>query len=326
MITRTPGFVPQNRALSFSSEVRSQAANAVGMGNCCAQAALLALISTYGGESVLVNGEHYLVFSVASPAVARLLFRLSKQIFQNRPRVDREFSPKLKRKRLFRVWLELGNANFQKLSSLEELKQQVIKRSCCRRSFLRGAFLGCGSMVDPDKAYHLEFSAADSLLDWVEDLLHKEGIQPKRCQKTGQYNETLYLKNSGEIAQLLTIFGAHRAVLKLEEVLLSKELRNSVQRTVNCETANLERTVTTATRQVQEIEMLLDKDILTNLPSELQETAILRVDNPYASLQELALLHDPPKSKSAINHRLRKLHEIARENGMTSSKLTMEKA
>jgi hypothetical protein len=312
LIRGNPGFKPQKSSFSFSSEVRNQVASAMKLDDCCAQAALLALSSTCGGESKFLDGENFLVFSVASPAVARSLFKLVRKIFSDRPRVERQFSPKLRRKRLFRIWLRLDADDFERLASLETLKKRIRKRSCCRRSFLRGAFLGCGYMVDPERAYHLEFSAPEEMAEWISDLLEKEKIFPGCYQRSGQSNLTLYIKSSEEISSFLSVVGAHRALLQLEDVLMSKELRNNVQRVVNCETANLERTVTTAARQLEEINFLQERGILGDLAIELVETALLRIEHPYASLQELAALHDPPMSKSAINHRLRRIREISK--------------
>lgn len=310
MIRRfAPGL--QSGHFSFSAEVRNQVAAALEQKDCCAQAALLALISTCGGESRQQGEDHFLVFSVSNLAVARALFRLSCRIFSDRPQFERQFSQKLGRKRLVRMVLRLAPDDFKRLASLDELKKRFRRRSCCRRAFLRGAFLGCGSMVDPERAYHLEFSAPGGLASWIQDLLELEEIHAGSYQRGGSTNFTLYIKSSEEITRFLSIVGAHPALLKLEDILMSRDLRNNVQRAVNCETANLERTVSTANRQLEDIERIQEAGKLGELPNELIETVRLRLEHPYASLQELASLHTPPCSKSGINHRLRRLRQFA---------------
>lgn len=295
------------KPLSFSQAVRSQLANLPAEKPCCERALLLALFSVCGKDAATMNGEPCLALAVDNAAVARLLFRLAKNAFSSPPHLAPHGTGK---GQAYRLFIPLKNEGLGGETSMKDLERQIRKRACCRRAFLRGAFLGCGSVVDPERAYHLEFTAPGEVSAWIVLLLEVEGIRAGNYQRTGGDHWTAYVKKSEDIATFLTMIGAVQGLLKFEEVLISRDLKNNVQRTVNCETANLERTVTTAQSQIAHLKALQSLGQLDELPAELQETAMLRIENPYASLAQLAELHDPPLSKSAVNHRLRRLLKV----------------
>jgi len=292
------------RPLSFSQDVRTQLANLPPGKPCCERAMLLALFSVCGKDAAMMDGEPCLALAVDNAAVARLLFRLAKNAFSTQPHLAPHGGGK---GQAYRLFIPLTEEGLGRETSMDDIERQIRKRSCCRRAFLRGAFLGCGSVVDPDRAYHLEFTAPGDVSVWIVDLLDAEGIRAGNYQRGGSGQWTAYVKKSEDIATFLTMIGAVQALLKFEEVLISRDLKNNVQRAVNCETANLDRTVTTAQAQISHLTALQASGRLGDLPDELQETALLRIEHPYASLAQLAELHVPPLSKSAINHRLRKL-------------------
>lgn len=292
------------KPLSFSQDVRTQLANLPPAKPCCERALLLALFSVCGKDAITMNGEPCLALAVDNAAVARLLFRLAKNAFHTQPHLAPHGTAK---GQAYRLFIPLTESGYGGEMSLEDLEAQIKKRSCCRRAFLRGAFMGCGSVVDPERAYHLEFTAPGDVSVWIVDLLDAEGIRAGNYQRSGSGQWTAYVKKSEDIATFLTLIGAVQGMLKFEEVLISRDLKNNVQRTVNCETANLERTVATAQAQIAHLEALRASGKLLELPAELQETALLRIEHPYASLAQLAELHQPALSKSAVNHRLRKL-------------------
>jgi DNA-binding protein WhiA len=300
--------MPHGKPASFSQDVRTQLANLPPAKPCCERALLLALFSVCGKDAALMNGKPCLALAVDNAAVARLLFRLAKNAFDDPPHLA---APGSGKGQAYRLFIPLGEEGLGGETSIKDLERQIRKRSCCRRAFLRGAFLGCGSVVDPERAYHLEFTAPGDVSVWIIDLLDAEGIRAGNYQRSGSGQWTAYVKKSEDITTFLTLIGAVQALLQFEEVLISRDLKNNVQRTVNCETANLERTVTTAQVQIAHLERLKATRKLDELPSELQETANLRMDHPYASLAQLAELHQPPLSKSAINHRLRKLLQVS---------------
>lgn len=197
--------------------------------------------------------------------------------------------------------LQIGRKAEQKLSGEEE-----------RRAFLRGAFLAAGSVSDPERFYHLEFVCPDENKAWyLKLLLSALGETAGVVQRKGHY--VVYLKDSDGIVALLGMMGASRALLALEEIRVVKDMRNRVNRTVNCETANLQKTVAAALKQRKDIEYIRDAEGFENLPSTLAEMAEIRLEYPDVSLKELGTYLNPPVGKSGVNHRLRKLSEYADE-------------
>ncbi|MBO9539164.1 DNA-binding protein WhiA [bacterium] len=292
-------------APTFSQEVRSHLAQVENDRPCCQKALLLALLSVCASEAA----EGQLIVSLENGGVARLLFKLAKQALGVTPHLH-DPDPS-QRGTHYRLVLPIPAEGLGGVMSLDDLQRTIRRRACCRRAFLRGAFLGCGSIVNPERAYHLEFTATGELSSWIVVLLQDEGVKAGHYRRSGHAHWTAYVKKSEDIATFLTLVGAVPALLALEELLISRDLKNNVQRAVNCETANLDRTVSTAQEQIARIETLENTGRLKALPPELVETAELRRENPFASLAQLAELHSPPLSKSAINHRLRKIAQLA---------------
>lgn len=186
----------------------------------------------------------------------------------------------------------------------------ILEDDCCRVAFLRGAFLAGGSVTDPEKRYHLELTTTHLKVGAeVDALLLDMGFSPKRTERSG--NAILYFKQSDYIEDFLTTMGAPVCAMKIMEAKVEKDLRNDVNRRVNCETANVFKAVDAAQEQLAAIRILAKKG-LENLPPKLEQTAKLRLDNPEATLQELAEMLDPQVSKSAINHRMRKILAMAK--------------
>ena len=182
----------------------------------------------------------------------------------------------------------------------------VLEEDCCRTSFIRGAFLAGGSVTDPEKRYHLELATPHhSVSRETYSLLLEMGFSPKDAVRGGNY--ITYFKQSEAIEDLFTTIGATGAAMDIMSAKVEKDMRNAVNRRVNCDSANADKIVSAAQGQIDRIHFL-DREIgLDKLPRDLAEVALLRVANPSASLTELAMLADPPVSKSCINHRLRKL-------------------
>ncbi|KAB2952178.1 DNA-binding protein WhiA [Heliorestis acidaminivorans] len=193
-----------------------------------------------------------------------------------------------------------------------ELRDELLKKQCCRRAYLRGAFLGGGSVNSPEGTYHLEIITNDeSHAEKIQDLLQRFNLSAKVSQRKGWY--IVYLKESDQIVEMLSIIGAHTALLNFENVRIVKGMRNQVNRLVNCETANLNKTVNAALRQVEAIEYLGRHLGLDNLQKPLKEIAELRLQYPDVSLKELGEMLSPPVGKSGVNHRLRKLESMAED-------------
>ena len=188
----------------------------------------------------------------------------------------------------------------------------VLEEECCRISFLRGAFLAGGSVTDPEKRYHLELATSHLKVSReVYSLMLEQSFSSKETQRTGNY--ILYFKQSDYIEDFLTTIGAPVCAMRIMEAKVEKDLRNDVNRRVNCETANLTKVVDAAQEQLAAIRRLEASGAYRELPDKLRKTAELRKAYPEATLTELAQMQDPPLTKSAINHRMRKIMELSKE-------------
>ncbi len=192
------------------------------------------------------------------------------------------------------------------------VRASLIRRACCKRAFLRGIFFLEGSVSNPEKNYHLEIVCSkkarhEQIVSVMKALL----LKPKTVERKGHY--VIYLKEGDQIADLLGLIGANVSLLVWENVRVTKDVRNAVNRKVNCETANLSKTVSAALEQVRMIERIEARDGLDSLPWNLREIAVLRLESPDSSLSVLGEMLFPPVGKSGVNHRMRKLKSIAEE-------------
>ena len=187
----------------------------------------------------------------------------------------------------------------------------LLEEECCRAAFLRGIFFAGGSITDPRKRYHLELATSHMQVSReLEALLRECGFAPKSVSRSGSY--ITYFKQSNHIEDFLTLMGAPVAAVDLMNAKIEKDLRNSVNRRLNCDTANVDKAVEAAQEQIEAIRRLREEGVLENLPEKLRQTAAARVDNPELSLSELAEVLEPPVTKSCLNHRMRKLTALAK--------------
>lgn len=188
----------------------------------------------------------------------------------------------------------------------------ILEDECCRQSFIRGAFLAGGSVTDPDKRYHLELVTSHLKVSGeTENLLMEMGFSPMKIRRAG--SSVLYIKQSEMIVDFLAAMGAVLNALKIIEAKMEKGLRNEVNRRCNCDTANLGKAVNAAQQQLLAIRKLRERGLLDHLPEKLLQAALLREENPEATLSELAGMTDPPISKPAMSHRMKKLVELSEE-------------
>lgn len=188
----------------------------------------------------------------------------------------------------------------------------VIKSSCCKRACLRGAFLSIGSMSDPKKGYHLEFVCdGGGQAEQIVELLMLYDIRAKTVAR--KKYQVVYIKESEEIVELLNVMGAHISLMNLENLRILKDMRNSINRRVNCEAANITKTVNAAAKQIEDIQYVREHYGFDNLADNLRQVAQLRLEHPDAPLKELGQYLTPSVGKSGVNHRLRKLSELADE-------------
>lgn len=189
---------------------------------------------------------------------------------------------------------------------------EKFQKSCCKSAFLRGAFLTCGVLVNPEKEYHFEFKPEEEqLANELFSFLQQIGQPFKQTIRKG--HPIVYLKGSEPIEDMLILMGASKTAMELMQVKLLKDLRNKVNRQTNCETANLDKTVKASVKQVHDIEYILKRKGKTGIPDDLREVATLRLNNPEASLAELAELLPFNISRSGLNHRLKRLSKLADE-------------
>ena len=236
-------------------------------------------------------------------AVARKYFTLLKKTFN----INMNVSVRQNRK-------PHGNRSFEitALTDMTAVRHVLIQNPCCRRAYIRGAFLASGSVSDPEKGYHFEIVCADSArAEQLSAMLESFGIEAKITLRKHSY--ILYVKEGSQIADILNVMEAHVGLMKFENIRILKEMRNSVNRQVNCETANLNKTVSAAVKQIEDIQYIQSTIGFEKLPENLAEIARLRLEQPGMSLKELGQMLTPPVGKSGVNHRLRKLSFIAEE-------------
>ena len=266
-----------------------------------------------GNKSIGVN------FTTENPAVARKVLTLIKKGFHLRTEVVVSRGRRLKKTNSYAVRVAPSQAVAQLLVRLGIMQGDslnisqdtgVLKKSCCRRSYLRGAFLGGGSVNKPAGDYHLELVTGNQ--DFAKTLVRVMRAFRLSARMTDRKNDYIvYLKDGDTIISFLNVIGAHQALMDFESVRVIKDMRNQVNRLVNCETANLQKTVNAALRQVESIQLIARTTGLHNLPAPLREAAEVRLAHPEATLSELVEALDGRISKSGMNHRLRKLEQLA---------------
>lgn len=295
--------------MSFSGTVKEELAAQISPARHCQLAELAALL-LYNGA--VCDGGRHLVLDTENEAVAKKCFTLLRKTFnieavvQGRRRLIPDDEPE---SRVIQA-LHLVSAEEGRLDLVSPVNTLLIKNSCCARAYLRGAFLSIGSMSDPRKSYHLEFVCGEKAqaLQLRETLM--EFQIEARIIKRKKY-QVVYLKEGAGIVDLLNVMGAHVSLMELENMRILKEMRNSINRRVNCETANISKTVTAAGRQIEDILLIRDRYGFENLPDNLRQMAEIRLEYPDAALKELGSYLEPNMGKSGVNHRLRRLSEIA---------------
>ncbi|CCO07570.1 DNA-binding protein WhiA [Desulforamulus hydrothermalis] len=307
--------------MSFSAVTKNELARVVGSKDCCRLAELAALIKMDG--SVQISGQKKLSLNIVTEnaAVARKIFKLLKNLFGLSTEILVRRKVRLRKNNVYlvripsqpgieEIFKALGIGASGAAIAAEGINRELIARECCRKAYLRGAFLGGGSVNNPEGTYHLEI-ITDSQQHALElaRLMQSFHLPARVSPRKNWY--VVYLKGSEQIIACLNYMGAHGALLDFENARIYKDMRNQVNRLVNCETANLNKTVNAAVRQLENIKYLADTVGLAKLPKPLREAAELRLQYPDASLKELGELWEPPLGKSGVNHRLRKLERLA---------------
>lgn len=312
-------------AMSFSRNVKEELSRQLSSARHCQIAEIAAIISLCGEVSINEKDEYFLKIHTENLTVARKYLILLRNAFAVSAEISVKQGVKPKRNKLYTVLVRDNMASQQILKATKlmdaqgEIREElslasnlVVQNACCKRAFIRGAYLACGSMSDPSKTYHFEIvTPAMAKARQLQDIIHFFGMDAKIVLRKNHY--VLYVKEGSQIVDLLNIMEAHVALMDLENVRILKEMRNSVNRQVNCETANINKTVAAAAKQMEDIEYIRNTIGLGKLSAGLKEVAQLRMEQPEASLKELGMLLNPPLGKSGVNHRLRKISEIADE-------------
>lgn len=304
--------------MSFSSEIKKELCSVPVTKKTAKRAELAGIIylnSTLGiskdGPCLLINTESMDVVKRAI-SLYKSLYGIEAELMLKDVQLKKTSTYIVSvygREEVFRILNDIGLELLSGVSINEEKLREVLFESGCREAFARGAFLGAGSIIDPQKEKHLEFVVQrDTVAQALYNLFVFMGLNVKKTLR--KLNYVIYFKQTESIISYLTIAGAHAAVLKLESIQVYKEIKNNINRQVNFEQANQDRTINSAQESISNIKKIIRTIGLNDLPKSLQETAVLRMDYPEATLSELAALSGNT-TKSGINHRLRRLNEIA---------------
>lgn len=301
-------------AVSFSASAKAEVCRVLPSKQCCALAecfGILLFCNSFTAEGIKIITESR-EFAYILPKLFKKAFDLS---FDSYP------SLAAPGKLVFQIWdpekIEeiMDSFGFGLEDTLAlHVNLPVVEDDCCKASFLRGAFLAGGSVTDPGKGYHMELSTTHQSVARETDALTREvmAFPPKLAKRGG--GQVLYLKQSEQISDFLTYLGAPVAAMGIMEARLEKELNNKVNRRCNCDDANTSKVVEAAQEQLAAIRRLKETGLIDKLPEKMKQAAIARENNPSASLSELAAMMEPPITKPAMNNRMKKLVQLAKES------------
>ena len=295
--------------MSFSGNIKEELERVSASSRHCQLAELAAIYDFCGKPSEESDGK--MVISSENELAVRKYFTLLKKTFNMYKDCPAGSVKYRKKGAYYRLEIDDPEEAGRVRSAIGMASATM--QSCCRRAYVRGAFLAAGSVSDPEKSYHLEIVCQDERqAHFLAELLESFDIEAKVIIRKKYH--VLYVKDGTKIVETLNVMGAHVALMDFENMRILKEMRNSVNRKVNCETANIGKTVTAAQRQIEDIRRLMNSNAYSRLSPELRAIAELRVAYPEATLKELGEMSTPPLGKSGVNHRLRKLSRLAGES------------
>lgn len=312
--------------MSFSGNVKKELCEQISPARHCQIAEISSIFALCGKLVIDKRSEHTLKLQTESSILAKQAFLLLKQAFSISAEL-KTLSPAGKRRgKLYELFVpEEENGNVLSACKLHSIPVEgkeyatlaaeagVAGKTCCKRSFLRGAFLVSGSVTDPKKAYHLEFAVSEEGTGaFLCEILRSFELDAKMIPRKSHF--VVYIKEGEQIVNLLNIMGAHVALMEYENVRILKDMRNTINRKVNCEAANISKTAKAAARQMEDIQYIRDTIGFELLAEGLKEIAMLRIEYPEASLKELGEMLNPSVGKSGVNHRLKRLCDIAEQH------------
>jgi DNA-binding protein WhiA len=308
--------------MSFSSDIKLEISKMIPEKKCC-QLAEIAGFLRFAGSITLSSGRMGVKVSTDNPAVARTFIVLVRDYFGAKSALSLGEARAVTRSRVYelnitadmnaeQILREVGILGVREGSNYitDGISQDVVRRRCCKKAALRGIFMASGSVSDPAKSYHMEIvCASEYMAQDVRKLVNSFGLRARTAPRKDKY--IVYLKDGEQILDFLSILGCSSQLFRFQDVRIIKENKNRANRINNCESANLDKTVNAAQRQLEDIRVISSAAGLDVLPDKLRETALLRLENPELSLSELAELFDPPLKKSGLNHRFAKISEAA---------------
>ncbi len=302
--------------MSFSGKVKEELSKETPMPVHCCVAETAAVIGMCGRIYVDEEGKTSLKIRTENVTAARKYFTLLKKTYNINTKIAIQRMAGLNKNKIYVLTISDDEIVRQMLTTthlsedLTSADDSVFRRECCKRAFIRGAFLAAGSVSDPIKAYHFEIvCTSEAKAEQLRRVMQHFKIEA-RIIKRKKY-DVVYVKDSSQVVDLLNIMGAHHALMDMENVRIVKDMRNQVNRKVNCETANINKTVSAAMKQIEDIQLIRDSGMFHELPEALREMAVLRVEYPEATLTELGQMLNEPVGKSGVNHRLKKISLMA---------------
>lgn len=310
--------------MSFSKEVKEELSRHLASARHCNIAEVSAIISLCGRIVISERDTYSMKIQTENLHVARKYFTLLKKTFNIIPEITIRQNVYLTKSRTYTITVNRHEDAMRvlkaaklinKYGEIEEdtsARNVVIMNSCCKRAFIRGAFLAAGSISSPEKFYHFEIvcNSYEKAVQLSEIIKNFE-IDAKIVERKRHF--VVYIKEGSMVVDILNVMEAHVALMNVENVRIMKDMRNNVNRKVNCETANINKTVAAAVKQVNDIKYIKDTIGFSKLSPQLEEMARVRLENPEASLKELGELLTPVVGKSGVNHRLRKLSDMAED-------------
>ena len=310
--------------MSFSAEVKEELAEYIPGGRHCQIAELAAIIVFCGKIRITESGNYRLLIHTENIYTVKKFFSLLEKVFGIKGEVSIRIN-KAKKTLIYTILVK-NNLAAEVLVGIKFLNKDgnirddyslvsnlIVQNTCCKKAFIRGAFLAAGSLGDPEKGYHFEIVAgSEEQAEELIEIFSELGIRSKFVRRKNHY--PVYFKESDVISEFLGLTEAHISLMKFENIRIYKDVKNKVNRKVNCETANIKKTASAAAKQLDDIYYLKNINKLDKLPDGLRELAKLRMEYPDATLKELGVLLSEPLGKSGVNHRLNKISRIADEN------------
>ena len=309
--------------MSFSQEVKDELEKQIGQARHCRIAEIAVILMSYGHLVTTKTNQKQLVVATEHETIVRKYFTLLKKTFNigngvlktdfSTENTGRTFEGTLCDETLIETVLKATKMWDEETKSMQkqsDISNVLLKSACCKRAYLRGCFLCSGSMSDPQKGYHLEYLCTkEDMANQLVQVIADFDVEAKMVKRKKYY--VVYIKEGAAIVELLNVMEAHISLMNLENTRILKEIGNHTNRKVNCEAANIIKAVNAANKQIADIEKIRDMKGLDSLPSSLRDMAVVRLQYPDAPLGELGKYLEPPIGKSGVNHRLRKLGEIA---------------